>query len=237
MRTWILLACFAAATGIAACDNDDSSGGPEEVVDSYVTSYCEKLLACCESAQLSDKFDGAVVADRASCESEMDLLGLLELSLRASLEHARIELHEGALDACLQTLEALPCADFRAQPLMLCDGYVEGLVPEGQACSSDYECAGDSYCDGDLDVCKRLPVEGEACTEKCAEGVYCQIGESGAHCVAKDDNGAPCNYATTCKGGACAISEGATSGTCTTNDECTAGLIHLECEPCSAPAP
>lgn len=70
-------------------------------------------------------------------------------------------------------------------------------LPDGQACSSDFECQSES-CD---ETCQPPPGIGDDCQpDGCAQGAYCNAFSDGV-CEAKRSWGAPCSNSIECWGG------------------------------------
>jgi hypothetical protein len=89
------------------------------------------------------------------------------------------------------------CADIGAtcNAAMMCVAL--GLPPA--ACTADVDCSYNYRCD-DTGHCAALPVLGEACTNRCSDGSWCDMppGATTGTCTAPQLNGSPCSFDTSC---------------------------------------
>ncbi len=134
-----------------------------------------------------------------------------------------------------------------------CQSFYEGLVPDGEPCTDDWDCSAGSGCYTDdpfaEKLCLKLGTQGEACDgtfHPCAPEFFC--GEDFT-CVPLGAANAPCTYDEDCLSGLCAQNElgqtvcapvPPTSGTpigelCTTSAECNASCVG--CRPLEDGAP
>ena len=187
---------------------DDPGGGP---VCDFDAPSSERVAVCEEY--------GAVVCDYyADCQpSLLQLLGgnldaCARLNVPPCAEQQNVD--ETSMLECIGALadlyDGLECGVTAVALPPACDSV--GRLADAQPCNSALECAG-GVCAGDgpddCNLCDRLVGAGDACDTDayCPSSLSCAEGE----CLAPAADGAPCDSARDCEGGACAQGQCATA--------------------------
>jgi hypothetical protein len=152
-RLRLLILPIALATG--ACDGDD---GPsvEEAADQIIGALCDKFHECKDDFPGEESaFEGAFGATEAECV--MSFEEDLEVDqYQASIDAGRIIFNSGDVGACRSSIAAISCDDLwggEIETAFDCgDDLFEGTVDDGDACTIDEDCAGESSSCEDL-VC------------------------------------------------------------------------------------
>jgi len=209
---------------LVGCGGDDSGGG-NVAVDNLGTELasvsCSKQFECCSDAEIMDLYMGITINDHpiateADCNefSNALLSGLLVPEYKESLAAGRIEYDGTAAADCIADIQSLSCDQYNSgdidSVLPTCRPFVIPKVGDGGACGEDYECTS-GFCDGETEdgpdgMCKPKPGAGEACTDDCADGLYCGFDTSGGGemCMPKLANGETCNLDDRCMSDYCA---------------------------------
>ena len=223
---------LAVAISLAGCPSDPvvPSTVPVGDVPGYLTP------AVCATYAMCNPLVGAIYGTPADCAAQLG--ARLEDSELGALEDAiaegTIAYHGDRVDDCVAAIEALGCE--LANPLDVCEGIFEGLVPDGGACERSEECSDASYCaitTGCPGTCQARVASGGSCTDSaaCVAGLSC----TGGTCSAPAGAGAACNGTTgvscTNLGLTCVGDDGGTAGVCTTWTSLLAGALGEVCDP------
>jgi hypothetical protein len=200
--------------GLAGCGG---GGTPEPIGQfstQFIAAFCQRLLACCSSAELAAV--EPLIVDQASCETELAPSPQSTLATGPGLVDAGAATYNGAAArACLDAVAALPCGMWRSPTMppaiSQCDGVFVGTLPAGSACGSSPECASD-FCTNDNSG-------GTSCAAPVGLDQSCEFAPcvAGLHCVSPPGGGGPrtCQTQTFAVGSPCSFDQDCTSGICT----------------------
>lgn len=190
---------------------------------------CEKIFACCSSAEITAEFFGSQrITTQSQCEEDFSNFG--SIFDPASVGSNAVAYDASAARACIDGINALACSEVQSNDVTFVD---TSMVPacatvitpglaNGSQCAGDYECASNA-CFGALDpsgTCAPLPTEGQKCYDTCASGRYYsgasavdgQYGE----CATILANGSACGADFECASGYCG-----SGSACATRPYCT----------------
>lgn len=206
---------------LMACGGGGGGDVPVEQLGSEIgEQMCARLFECCDSEEIMEELGFFNITTEGECVSFYSgfVGGLLTPQIQASVASGRMVYHGDRMADCLDLLSSMSCADFgtaygQDSPWGGCADPFEGLVANGSACANDNECVND-YCegeetdnDGNVTVegtCQSRPTAGNACPDfECADGAYCDFGQSGDMCVAQGGAGADCEENDACTTGTC----------------------------------
>ena len=206
----LLTACEPVETGLPS--------DVESFVEANVEAYCGKMFACHSLEEIQDDLGFLRISDERSC---IEFFGSYEMD-RAHAQVARA--HKGRLvfeaaqaDACVAELKQLTCAEFEQVPSPnisyrppRCTPFLPS-VEDGSSCDGSDECfsgACAQLSEENGSVCIHVPSKGEACTDFCAAGLYCdQV------CQPERPNGTTCEHTYQCESQRCS-DDGAGSWVC-----------------------
>jgi hypothetical protein len=201
MRTSFFLSVplVAAAAVVVACSSSSGGGGSNVSVQQACTDLandlCSKLQSCYPFLIQYDYGDMAAcaTANAQTCPDSVQANGSTTTG--------------SDVEACAQAYASASCTALASnQPPSACQ--LHGTLSAGQACGSDLQCSGQSYCN--------IPA-GQAC------GVCAAQGAAGATCKSADS---ACQAGLVCTGSGtktCAL-PGAQGATCDTTHPCQAAL-------------
>jgi hypothetical protein len=216
-----VLLCVAAAFVIGCGGGHGGGAVPmDQLGAEYASVFCHKAFTCCDATELAG--GNVTTADEATCRS---LVGP-EISSnvadnQADVSGGRLVYHGDSARRCLDTLAALPCAQWGGDEELArfadCQHVFEGLVAPLAPCVRNAECA-DGFCDTTAGVCRALPKLGESCPSGlCSEGLACLSNPTtGATdvCGAPLGDGSPCHYDSECTSAFCNIDPGGSTSSC-----------------------
>jgi len=205
---------------LLGCSGGGGHGGGSVPMDQLGTQYaaifCHKAFTCCDATELAG--GNVTTVDEASCRA---LVGP-EISSnvadnQADVSAGRLVYHGDSARRCLDTLAALPCAQWGADEELArfpdCQHVFEGLVAPAASCTRDAQCA-DGFCDTTAGTCVARPKRGEDCANGlCSEGLECQPDPTtGAPsvCLPPLADGSPCTFDGQCTSASCNIDTAAT---------------------------
>lgn len=210
----------AGATQGGASSGAGSGGGSSDSVpldmlgDAYARAECARLARCSNyPALIEAKVPGGCVAIQAPSAEDH-----LVAKISRAIDAGRAEYDPRAMAECLERLANLDCAE----PLPDCEDAIQGTVPAGGDCLTDFECAGDADC------ARGDPID-EECSEwicvprvapdscACEPGFSCVVDELGnATCEADIAEGVTCTLdGLPCRGSLrCAVSSPDLGRTC-----------------------
>jgi len=227
----VTLIMYGAATAVlVSCGGGGGHGGAPVPMDQLGTQYaaifCHKAFTCCDATELAG--GNVTTTDEAGCRA---LVGP-EISSnvadnQADISAGRIAYHGDSARRCLDTVAALPCAQWGADEELArfsdCLHVLEGLVAPGGACSRSAECA-NGFCDTTgAGVCVARPKLGEYCpSELCSDGLAClhdpTTGAQGV-CQPPIADGASCFFDSDCASAFCNV-DASGNGICGTATFC-----------------
>lgn len=202
---------------LSAC-GDDSSIALEAAPAAYASAYCERALACCETAELQSML-GTEVVDRASCEAFITRIFGNEFigDTRRAMTAGRARYDGDAMAACVDHLRDDACLHaVRVLRLMTfpqeCAAVRIGRVEVGGACDHDFQCV-TGACAGGADhatgQCEGIPEIGAPCpTGDCGPLAYCDRTGAMPVCAPIRADGETCTTSLACESLNCA------TGTC-----------------------
>ncbi|NVB85004.1 MAG: hypothetical protein HOV81_41945 [Kofleriaceae bacterium] len=208
---------------LVGCSDDDSGGGGPVALDNFgmelATVSCRQQFDCCTDAEIMDMYmgityDGHAIMTEADCVGFANALltGLGVAQWKESLAMGRIEYDSAAAGGCISALEGLTCDQYSSGNIddlpSSCRPYLIPKVGDGGGCTQDYECTSKN-CVGathqpngpDTDgMCQPMPGAGEACTDNCADGLYCGFDTTNGNelCMPLKTDGAECSLDRDC---------------------------------------
>lgn len=204
--------CAGEQQGTGMCATICQGGGPgvgptDEVLEtlglSIAEAECDQIFNCCEPDERAFLlFSSALPKSQClSFHAFYQASGLVQLHNaaidgKASIDGAKVA-------ACVEKLAGATCPAFADGMDFTCPDGIKGLVPDGQTCTSDVECAG-TYCNEQQGKCQPLPGANAVCSADCAAGLYC----NGQICVAQKPLGQTCTLDNQCAEGRCYATAG-----------------------------
>lgn len=209
--------------GLAVLVQAAACGGNEGIAleaapAAYAAVYCERAIACCETAELEAML-GSGVADSVSCEAFVTRVFGNEFiaDTRRAVELERATYDDVAMAGCLEHMRTRECSDL-ARPLRFttlsatCAPVRVALVPIGGECDHDFQCtSGACAGSGDHQVgrCEVVPAPGAPCpTGDCGRSAYCDRSGATAVCAPVNADGGTCTSSLGCESLQCS------TGTC-----------------------
>ena len=198
---------------LASCGDDASGIALEAAPAAYAAAYCERALACCETAELQMML-GMDVIDRASCEPFIARVFGNEFidDTRRALQAGRATYDPNAMAACVDHVREDDCVHaVRVLRLMTfpqeCAPVRIGRVGVGGECDHDFQCV-TGACAGGADhaagQCIEVPVIGAACpTGDCGPSAYCDRTGPMPVCTAINAEGEACTSSLGCESLVC----------------------------------
>jgi hypothetical protein len=262
-RAWLAAGSALLAVSFLGCAGPDLTR-VEQRADRLSETLCNWALHCCNNSELLDVLgldddnDGRDLVLRirsrpADCR-EIVTAGLADATARlANSERAgRVELDDQAFNECLDFVNGRVGDCTLSDPEVISElpeqctleTLVTGLVPIGEACANDYECADELVCrrTGELGICGEPRAAGESCSSglSCASGLYCsELGVSFCTDPNEANNGfceddLDCAATAFCASdGRCAAKRAAGEG-CEQNRACESGLCDPRTDRCLA---
>ena len=201
---------------LAGCS--DNKSFPQK----YAQAICSKNFTCCPMSELADK-------TMSDCLNNNEFAVSAQVgSINESQSKGRATYDAGKTGACVDSLNAMTCDEFRQQgiggAMEACMSFVTPKVAEGGACTQDYECVSgncageDTSVDPPVDGMCGAPITlaaiGASCTGiECVDGTYCDFATS--ICTKLKGAGETCTSSTECVN----TCDG-TTGTCTCYSGC-----------------
>ncbi|WP_438004520.1 hypothetical protein WME89_37915 [Sorangium sp. So ce321] len=245
-----LLSAFAVAmSAVPGCGDDEtraSSGGLEptgtDFLSRYAKALCDRTFACCDAATRAAHGLDASSAD--ACASDFEAIFV---AFSGGGEVKGTFVPEKA-EACLAEVNAAPCAELQILGVLLgvnekftpsCLDAWDGSAPEGGACGTDWDCAGDR-CVHTTDAsgqrtsaCKATALAGQPCSSRfdCDEALRCDQPSppDAGTCAPRLAVSGSCKGSLDCQeelrcgqDGTCQAREQA-GGPCASDDDCAAG--------------
>jgi len=149
---------------------------PEALASALAPVYADAYTACLGPAKdqlLATFLHGADIVELSHRQLVDEFAQLADAA-----EAGRVTWHPDQLSACVEAMKAEGCElqIQRWQPA--CERAVEGRIAVGEACQSDWDCAGDAVCDYAEQcpgTCERRVAAGSACVrnEQCEDGLVC----------------------------------------------------------------
>lgn len=223
--SWCIYDQQGMGTCSTTCDGDGPGAGSvdedlEAVAVPLMKAECEFLFNCCKAIErveleyeyATGSFDSEYkcVANHVSSASSW----LVQLHNSAAL--GKVSIDGAKLSACIEKYASMSCQDFSKSMdfsklfnAFECPDGIQGLVAEGQACTSNVECT-TGYCHMSTGMCEALPGAGASCSVDCVAGFYCDI----LGCTAQKPIGEACSSDIQCTEGRCYGPSGGTE-TCT----------------------
>jgi hypothetical protein len=209
------------------------SGGADEQIARFETTYCEPLgAALCAAAQACGCGDLDGFPDASACEAAWRTWCLESVEMfRDAMAAGQLRYCEGPAKSCL---EAVRNANEGCQPSVPAGTIPLGCVlmlslnaREGEVCDAPgFGCnEGRGLCSPPDGICAPPPQGGEPCASVCAEGLVCGSDETCREGAAGDTcaSGRDCSPPLACVGGTCATALNEQAG-CSEDTECAAGL-------------
>ena len=176
----------------------------------YAAVICRKAFTCCDAAELAGD-----APDEATCRAGIgaEASGTVA-SYQAATDAGRLIYHGDRARRCLDTLQALPCAQWGGDEELRrfpdCLHIFEGTVAAGGACEHSAECD-DGFCDvaSGTGICVAFSRMGESCTAgRCLPELACASDASGFPTVCANPlpDGSPCSYDSDCASTFCEAS-------------------------------
>jgi hypothetical protein len=220
---------FAIATLVVACGGSSTAIQVSDLGHDYSDAVCEKIFACCSSAEIMAQFFGAQqITTQSECEEAFASFG--SIFDPSSVGSNAVTYDASAARACIDGINALACGDVQWNDTMFidtsmvpaCATVIAPRLANGSQCAADYECTSNA-CFGALDpngTCMPLPSEGQRCYDTCASGLYCSgassvDGQYGT-CATLLANGSACVADFDCASGYCG-----SGSACATRTSCT----------------
>lgn len=212
MRSFVALGVFLCSGG---CADDSGAIALGAAPAAYASAYCERALACCETAELQ-AIVGNDVVDRASCEAAITRIFGNEFidDTRRAIAMGQARYDGDAMAACVRHLRTDVCVHaVRSLRLMTfpmeCDPVRIGQVQLGGACDHDFQCA-TGACTGGADhatgQCEEVPAIGAPCPAgDCRAGAYCDRSGTTPVCAAVSSQGETCTTSLGCASLNCAM--------------------------------
>jgi hypothetical protein len=215
-RTFLIVLMKIACWGIRAaallvllapgCGSGGGSGVVAVPFDQFATEYaavfCHKGFTCCDAVEL-----GRYGADEATCRTTYAAgISANNADFPTAIAAGRIIYHGDRVRRCIDTIAALPCAQWGADEELRrfpdCIGAYDGTVAPGGACTHTAECA-DGTCDtgGAAGVCVANAKIGESCvSDSCPLELSCASDASGfpTVCATPLPDGSACSYDSDC---------------------------------------
>jgi hypothetical protein len=235
MERYIRLSLLAVL--VTACGGDDDLS-PSDYLAQAADIVCDYQVEC------------GLSPDRATCEAQLRVDDAIA-ELQNAVDASRVSFDASKARACLSALRRELSCTINALGLAFddCDEVATGLVPLGDTCYDDDECAGDAECQGGDTVesctggtCVAVdagppPVgEGADCSAApCQTGLFCKRGETGAQtCASLAGVGEPCQALASCAAGlVCSgglVGEGVCFDPPARGEQCDPELGFLACE-------
>jgi len=204
---------------LAGCGDDAPGVALEAAPAAYASAYCERAVACCETAELQTVL-GTEVVDRAGCEAFITRVFGNELidDTRRAIELGRASYDPVAMSACVDHVRNDDCRHLaRVLRLMTfpreCPSVRIGRVELGGECDHDFQCANGACAnsaDHAIGQCQSVPAVGEPCPAgDCGPSAYCDRSGATAVCAPINGDGGACTSSLGCEslqcsGGTCA---------------------------------
>lgn len=212
---------------------------PDRLADTMITNICHFNFDCCTPAEreLLPTHTGDTAVDKAACIEELhDTFGgafnvlsaavaagkavfdeqeAERCSIQAAIDSCDAQTVLGGADPFTQLLYGIDASDVRCL-LSLSRGFTRGLVKDGGACTSSFDCADFGTCNiteptvAIEGTCRAPARAGESCVERrCGFELRCEA----AVCVPVVvlDNGEACVSDGQCGSGSCALTRGVCS--------------------------
>lgn len=220
-----VLACVASkpTTGaptayVQEADSDGGIDAPDSAqadmlayLRSVAAARCGKIQTCC----------GATVIDMGKCESAygpngtLPQFGNLNVAAQTAEASPNVAYNSARGNACLADIEAIDCAVLDGPSWVNanndCASSIQGTIATGDACTYQFECAGDAWCSGlsGAKVCTAIGGVGSACGNDKTSwacmthgfGTQAQFCDTAATqtCLAQLPNGSPDPYPLACQ--------------------------------------
>jgi len=207
-RLFTTLSCLVltGATTQACGDTEGESSGSvesfDDLLDELAASICRGDCGETEGTYYEVRY-GADCLEIYSIVYES-----VGASIQQSLDAGKMSFDAKEAQRCLDLFKDGACDEADRT----CEEVFVGKVAVGDACTSSTECAGDAYCQDDLQcpgTCAPTAGPGEACAgnnyDECGSDGYCSI--EGA-CIAQKANGEPCEYSDECRSFSCDYDSG-----------------------------
>lgn len=176
--------------------------------EAYAAAYCGRSFDCCNAADIVERFTSSHIVDYAGCRIYYRTIweAAVEPIVVEGEKAGRVEFSQANFDACMKSVEALSCADFKQAPTF-CENIFTPKVALGQPCFSSIECV-DGLCDipqgASVGMCMKKPAPvmiGGACQKPtdCADGLYCNA----MTCQPQKADGQSCTNDRECLAGTC----------------------------------
>jgi hypothetical protein len=183
-----VLALLALGCGSSSGSNGGGGGVPvEQFPQKYAEAICGQNFKCCDASELAGKTMSGCVSSNQSG------LTLFVSIINDSVAKGRSGYSAQQMGACIASLKALSCDDFKKQTgenQAACMAAITPKVALGGACQGDFECIGGVCPDGDPGTLSGMPMDGTCVTapveaaigQSCANGPcasgYCDPADS-----------------------------------------------------------
>lgn len=221
-------------TNNGTAGTNNGTGGEELTAETWGTrlfeTYCEAAFDCVGTPFWIDEGLRYLLNTYGSKDACLAAAGDLAASglyndadFAAMVAEGRASFDETVAQGCLDAIGASICAeDFESDA---CDGLITGMVPDGDNCGSDEECAGDgSTCEGPDGQCYGSCGAPMCGTEMCNADQYCDTATD--TCVDYAGDGEACEFSADCDPSmdlVCNYDSDAGSGVCVAENSVAAG--------------
>jgi hypothetical protein len=208
-----------AVAGMAGCGGGGESGMTlADYMSQAQQIECQKAIECCTTYEIGEKYPNGTLADVQRCaDVPQDMSALIDILFKHSIDSGYVVFDANRAANCLDSLEALTCAQYSVLVDLIAGSCNSPLVPQqdtGEPCRSDLDCLS-GYCEGASlttdGVCgAAAPGNGEQCDLTCAEGYFCEFHT----CAPILADGETCGTSDECQSMACFTPEGETDAVC-----------------------
>ncbi len=184
------------ALGLAAAGcNQTTTAGPvpmEQFSSRTAQAFCGLASRCASYANLPGLLLASAGGD---CQAQMTAYyeNSVFAPYRDAIAAGHIVYRADLAGACLDALGGATCDGLSTTPAS-CGQVFEGTLADGASCTLAEECGPTSTCSNvssGCGTCTHVPQIGEACTNSCDTGAYCDA--TTARCVAQIASGGACN--------------------------------------------
>ncbi len=227
-------ASLAAIAVLTACQAPPGASGTTvgfaDFPSEAARADCRLLFACCTPAEIGGIWAPGVTTEAECIASYESYLRSEALALQPHLDLGRLSWDASAAGDCIAAIDAARCPDLfgasdvlagvlvqptgrSASSVPACGRRLVGHVALAAQCDFDAECTS-GLCPDDTvgpRACTALPAEGETCTTRCRDGLYCDSRIADPRCRVPGPDGSACTPGldeacaggSTCNGGTC----------------------------------